>query len=393
MLSTLLIFEGKIFNHRISLDDQGSVIENKVYPPPPEQDQLYEFLSENLDIKEFEMTVVLRAQATENDKIFLRIISCYKLIESTYKIKVKKTRFFIEDLIKFDAKNRIKDFKLIEKIMESVPHEYEIFHCEQMNNIKYFDWFSAEQIFHLFSKKQKPITSDFNQKICCLNNRFDERRYIISSWLASKNDAIDFSQHYALPMEEIENFSLIPEKYKSSIISGAKILRGDKTPEDHRTSSFEGTKVLTDTTKLPTTAMPIWPPLDWISDSAVDQLIDRTKNAFCSVITESRYETPWPNFSEKTLRVITSGRPFILAAPAGTLGLLRDLGIKTFGDFWDESYDLVDDPKQRLSMILDQVDLILRRTDHKEQLSKMMPILEHNQQAMKSMPKKMLTIS
>lgn len=393
MLSVTLIFKGKTFNHRISLDHQGKVIENKVYPPPPEQDILYEFIEQEFKINNNEMVVILRAQATEDERLFLRLISCYKLIQQTYEQQVLKTLFFIEDLAKYDNQGNIKDFNLIDRIIKSIPHPYQIFHCEKMKNIQYFDWFSAGQIFHVFSKKSKSISRDFDKKICCLNSRFDERRYIISSWLASKNDAIDFSQQYSLSLDEVENFSLIPDKHRSNILAGAKILSNSKSHKDYRSSSFEGTKILTDTKKLPNQNLPIWPPLDWTSESAVDILIDRTKNSFCSVITESRYSTPWPNFSEKTLRVIASGRPFILLAPAGTLRLLKDLGIETFSEYWDESYDLVEDPTERLSMVMDQIDMILDQTDHRQMLESMMPILKHNQEAMKAIPKKMLTIS
>ena len=31
--------------------------------------------------------------------------------------------------------------------------------------------------------------------------------------------------------------------------------------------------------------------------------------------------------------------PFVMVSKKGTLKYLRDIGFKTFGDFWDESYD------------------------------------------------------
>ena len=350
--------------HYFSIGDHGEIITKSVstdinYVP-------YNMLENLLSISDNESVIVLRSHATENKNVLLRIVACYKNFESLEKVKVKKTWFFIEDLLKCDVKGLIKEIKLIEEIKKKAQTSSEIFHCELTAGFRYFDWYVAEQISGVFFPKKQDLTLDFTNKICCLNNRFDQRRYILSSWLATKS-RVDFSQYHSIAVQDLSTWSMIPKKYYEEIIQGAKIL-----------SNIDLRNML---------------PLDYISDRAVDNLIERTKDSFCSVITESRYDTHWPNFSEKTLRVITSGRPFILLAPAGTLRLLKDLGIETFSEFWDESYDLVEDPTERLSMVMDQIDMILDRTDHRQMLESMMPILEHNQKALKDVPKKMLSIS
>jgi hypothetical protein len=43
--------------------------------------------------------------------------------------------------------------------------------------------------------------------------------------------------------------------------------------------------------------------------------------------------------TEKTVRPIAAEKPFVLFGPAQFLQRLRQLGFKTYADFWDESYD------------------------------------------------------
>lgn len=352
-------------NYRcISVSNTGSISAKTLLSSFP--CKTYELLENYLPIKKDEIVLVLKSHATENKNIFSRIIACYKDLEITEKTKITKIWFFLEDLIKFNADGSYKEVDLINKILKTTGSCHEIYHCELVPNFNYFDWYVSEQITGLFPSKKQKISLEFSNKICCLNNRFDQRRYILSSWLATKSQ-VDCSQYHNIPYQEMLSWNILPKKYHEEIIEGAKIL-----------SNMDLRHLL---------------PLDYISDLAVDSLICRTKDSFCSVVTESRYDTPWPNFSEKTVRVIASGRPFILLAPSGTLKLLKALGIKTFSEYWDENYDLVDDPKERLSMVMNQIAMILHRTDHRKMLENMIPILDHNQEALADIPKKMLSIS
>ena len=43
--------------------------------------------------------------------------------------------------------------------------------------------------------------------------------------------------------------------------------------------------------------------------------------------------------TEKTVRPIAAGKPFVAFAPLRFLERLKNLGFKTYSDFWDESYD------------------------------------------------------
>lgn len=102
--------------------------------------------------------------------------------------------------------------------------------------------------------------------------------------------------------------------------------------------------------------------------------------AFAAIVTETRFAEPMANFSEKTTNAIKAHRPFVLFAPPNTLQYLHKLGFKTFGEFWDESYDRELCHESRLMKIFDVIDHIDGMTyyDVKYTLEKMKPILEHN---------------
>jgi hypothetical protein len=69
------------------------------------------------------------------------------------------------------------------------------------------------------------------------------------------------------------------------------------------------------------------------------------------VVLETLFDDDRIHLTEKSLRPIAVTQPFILAATAGSLEYLRSYGFRTFGDVWDESYDAIKDPEQRLYAI------------------------------------------
>jgi hypothetical protein len=106
-------------------------------------------------------------------------------------------------------------------------------------------------------------------------------------------------------------------------------------------------------------------------------------------VTEARYALPTGNLSEKTLNAIKCFRPFILVASPYTLEYLKHYGVKTFSQFWDESYDREENHEQRLIKIFEVIDYIDSFTvdELKTLYSKMTPILEHNYQIIKNIAK------
>jgi hypothetical protein len=72
-------------------------------------------------------------------------------------------------------------------------------------------------------------------------------------------------------------------------------------------------------------------------------------------------DTKW-HLTEKTLRPIACGMPFILMSSPGTLQYLRSYGFQTFDSVWDESYDSIEDSGQRLQAVVQLMSNIANMT-------------------------------
>jgi hypothetical protein len=85
--------------------------------------------------------------------------------------------------------------------------------------------------------------------------------------------------------------------------------------------------------------------------------------------------------TEKTWRGVVAYRPFVTMGSVNFLHNLRKLGLKTFGQWWDESYDDYSD-QLRLQMITKVLSNIATWSPEKIQqtLIEMQPVLEHNKQ-------------
>lgn len=104
------------------------------------------------------------------------------------------------------------------------------------------------------------------------------------------------------------------------------------------------------------------------------------QQAFLHVVTETIFDYPHNANGEKTFKPIACFRPFVLVCVPGALQELRDLGFKTFSNWWDESYDLIKDPTERIYAIFDLVKWTCNKdlNDLKTMLYQMQPVLEHN---------------
>lgn len=103
-------------------------------------------------------------------------------------------------------------------------------------------------------------------------------------------------------------------------------------------------------------------------------------NTFVNVFTETLFEEDTIFLSEKIFKPIYCLQPFIVFGNPGTLEELQKLGFKTFGEFWDESYDQEISFTKRLEKIVDIMKDLANKT-HGELLQmtrEMSHILEHN---------------
>jgi hypothetical protein len=76
------------------------------------------------------------------------------------------------------------------------------------------------------------------------------------------------------------------------------------------------------------------------------------------VVLETLFDDSRWHLTEKSLRPIACGRPFILMATPGSLEYLRSYGFETFSPWIDETYDSIQDPVERMQAVLEEMQRI-----------------------------------
>ncbi len=88
------------------------------------------------------------------------------------------------------------------------------------------------------------------------------------------------------------------------------------------------------------------------SASSADFTTNDYNSTDIEVVLETLFDDSRLHLTEKSIRPIACGQPFILAATHGSLAYLRSYGFKTFDTVWKEDYDLIADPHERLQAIV-----------------------------------------
>jgi uncharacterized protein YecA (UPF0149 family) len=100
------------------------------------------------------------------------------------------------------------------------------------------------------------------------------------------------------------------------------------------------------------------------------------------VVLETLFDDSRLHLTEKILRPIACGKPFILVSTVGSLQYLRNYGFETFDGLIDESYDLIGNSKDRLHAIVQEMKRIasLNNNDKQQLYGKLHEIAERNKQ-------------
>ena len=88
----------------------------------------------------------------------------------------------------------------------------------------------------------------------------------------------------------------------------------------------------------------------------------------------------YEGFTEKTVKCLLYGLPFIIIGLPNTLSKLRDLGFITFSNVIDESYDTIQNNDKRFAAIKEQIDYLASLNYNELNLLnlELQPILEYN---------------
>lgn len=116
------------------------------------------------------------------------------------------------------------------------------------------------------------------------------------------------------------------------------------------------------------------------SSASADYNTDDYQNCAIEVVLETLFDDPRVHLTEKTLRPIACGHPFILVSTAGAVKYLHNYGFKTFDGLIDESYDQILDPIERLEAIVKVMkDIAAMSPDNKSKLiQEMIKIAKYN---------------
>jgi hypothetical protein len=110
--------------------------------------------------------------------------------------------------------------------------------------------------------------------------------------------------------------------------------------------------------------------------SAVEQCME----TFLHVVTETCYWERKCHLTEKIFKPVILRQPFVLLGPARNLEYFKSYGFRTFDRWWDESYDSIEDPTERLQAVADILKSICSRNEQELTaiLHEMEEVLEYN---------------
>ena len=102
----------------------------------------------------------------------------------------------------------------------------------------------------------------------------------------------------------------------------------------------------------------LYPPNTAESGSSADYCGSDYVACGIEIVLETLFDDNRWHLTEKTLRPIACGKPFILAATPGSLQYLQNYGFETFAGLIDETYDTIADSCRRLDAIVAEMKRI-----------------------------------
>lgn len=97
-----------------------------------------------------------------------------------------------------------------------------------------------------------------------------------------------------------------------------------------------------------------------------DTITNLYNKSLVHIISETNFYTNIIHQTEKTIKPIANMQPFIMLGSPNSLKSIKDMGFKTFSDFWDESYDLELDHTRRLLKIVELCKTISQWTPERK---------------------------
>lgn len=332
--------------------------------------------------------------ALKNVHIFL-----YEPVCSHINGEAHNQQFFSEYPFETPVENiRAEEFESIKKYvnLNGLTKDKVIVHTCEYGAEKYFPYYNSDMTLvcdDLMLKKYARFVTDNNylfsirKKFICTTWRYSKHRHLITAYLATINSTT-YNWFYKCSYQTLcDNLWFdLSSWQESNPDKHRQLLNGIEHLNQFAAISLDihGKKAVT--VEYPT--QPYYPdavgyntyetPVEFTPKS--QKLAAMYHESFCAIVCETRYAQHAGNFSEKVYQAIQYKRPFILVAPPRTLEYYRSLGFKSFGDFWNEDYDLEENHETRLLKIFDLIDSIekMNQFDVQKMYKNMRSVIEHN---------------
>jgi len=222
------------------------------------------------------------------------------------------------------------------------------------------------------SLTQEYITGPKQKTFLCFNRRYNDHRLLLFLFL-SKKDLLD--QCYismAKTQPEADRTFKENVKYLLSRMNPYNLEPSDVIEADNKLPLILDSE---DFSKYP-------------MEQNIDPVRDLYKNSLVNIITETYFFSNIIHITEKTYKPIAFMQPFVMIGSYGSLKHIKEMGFKTFEEFWDESYDLEKDDIKRFTMVMSVIESIASWPDHVKTdfTYAVKDIVEYNLKHLNSMP-------
>lgn len=290
-----------------------------------------------------------------------------------------------EGIIEADC--TINEFDMIERWCSKHNCKFKIFTneyhmLEALQQTRYANWaiypldtFSLGYCF-LNREPWDGLNMDIEHKVNCFTYRWDQHRNLAVSFIHNVFGDQPIT-HYHDTENVIDKFSFKNSKHYNTLLQGRKSLNSI-VPVSVDINNTQ--KVNMQTHRLPAINA-----INSISEHSAG-LEEYYRNSFVTLACETNYEYPWGQISEKTLDPIKHGSAILLLAGPHSLELLKQWGLKTFSEFWDESYDQELNPIKRMDKVFDiLLDIKQQSFNELQQIRKhMRSTLVHNRNVIRT---------
>ncbi len=229
-----------------------------------------------------------------------------------------------KNVIFLDSNVRYKDtIHTLDYFLEEGTRYKDIFY-NSTNSLGYISEIIAESELDKF-RNMKFIS--FNR-----NNDKIHRFYLLREYLTGKYNDSYFS--FLMQITQYNDLLMVGDDVERDLVSNEMLEYNQKIP------------IELDTQKLTKKN-------EFVSYNTFKK--DLFLDSCINLVTETSFINNELFISEKIFKPILSYQPFIVLGPQGYLNRLKEYGFKTFSDFWDESYDNIEDFRERLFALINLI--------------------------------------